>query len=169
MGKHSRSSFLHRRHVPGDHELFARYAPLCCVVSEPTSNLRMRCRDDHILHARDDCEPANPVNTLTDRLNTLLNSSGPGYTLPLCPSTQYLIQAPILFWSPDQEISTTGYPSGDERAVLVVNGPVADGQGHTTAVDGTCQNCNGVRLRNIQVGDAFAFPLDGSIERWDSR
>ncbi|KAI0939885.1 hypothetical protein AcV5_001144 [Taiwanofungus camphoratus] len=103
------------------------------------------------LHARDDCEPADPLNTLTDRLNTLLNSSGSGYTLPLCPSTQYYIQAPILFYAPYQEISTVGYPTGDERATLVVVGPVANGQGQTTAVDGTCANCTGVKLRNIQI------------------
>lgn len=108
-------------------------------------------RDSPVLHPRDDCEPENPLNTLTDRLNTLLNSSGPGYILPLCPSTQYYIQAPILFFAPGQEISTVGYPSGDERATLVVDGPVALGQGHTTAVDGTCQNCSGVKLRNIQA------------------
>lgn len=113
------------------------------------------CRDGHI-HARADCEPADPANTLTDRLNMLLNTSGPGYVLPLCPSTQYLIQAPILFWAPGQEISTVGYPHGDERATLVVNGPVQNGQGHTTAVDGTCSNCGGVKLRNIQVSLALS-------------
>ncbi|KAL4247023.1 Right handed beta helix domain-containing protein [Abortiporus biennis] len=103
------------------------------------------------IHARADCEPADPSDTLTDRLNLLLNSSGPGYILPLCPSTQYFIQAPILFNAPNQEISTVGYPTGDERATLVVAGPVANGQGHTTAVDGTCSNCSGVTLRNIQI------------------
>ena len=114
-----------------------------------TVHLRDRTATRH--HIRDDCEPADPLNTLTDRLNTLLNSSGPGYVLPLCPSVQYFIQAPILFAAPDQEISTVGYPTGDDRAVLVVAGPVANGQGHTTAVDGTRQNCSGVKLRNIQV------------------
>lgn len=103
-----------------------------------------------------DCEDPNPLNTLTDRLNTLLNSSGPGYTLSLCPSQQYYIEAPLLFSFADQEISTLGYPTPDasgvdERAILIVNGPVSNGTGHTTAVDGTCQLCSGVKLRNIQV------------------
>ena len=150
-----------------------RIPTLCCAISISRSYSRTLCRDDHILHARDDCEPANPANTLTDRLNTLLNSSGPGYTLPLCPSTEYLIQAPILFWSPNQEISTVGYPSGDERATLVVNGPVSDGQGHTTAVDGTCSNCSGVRLRNIQVCNAFVSKFCGpklaTLDQWYAR
>ncbi len=113
-----------------------------------------RNRESHIsksLYTRDDCEPADPLNTLTDRLNTLLNSSGPGYVLPLCPSVQYYIQAPILFFAQNQEISTVGYPNGDDRATLVVSGPVALGQGHTTAVDGTCQDCSGITLRNVQV------------------
>lgn len=64
---------------------------------------------------------------------------------------EYLIQAPILFAAPDQEISTVGYPIGDERAMLIVAGPVANGSGHTTAVDGTCSNCSGVKLRHVQV------------------
>jgi hypothetical protein len=103
-------------------------------------------RDDTI-----NCESPNPANTLTDRLNTLLNSSGPGYVLNLCPGEQYIITAPILFAASDQEISTVGYPTGADRATLVVDGPVANGTGHTTAVDGSCANCNGVRLRNVQV------------------
>jgi len=71
--------------------------------------------------------------------------------LQLCPGSRYLIQAPISFASPDQEISTSGYPVGDERATLVVSGPITNGQGHTTAVDGTCANCSGVKLRHVQV------------------
>ncbi|KAI0832713.1 pectin lyase fold/virulence factor [Trametes gibbosa] len=115
------------------------------------------------LHARADCEPADPLNTLTDRLNTLLNSSGAGYVLPLCPGVEYFIQAPILFAAQDQEISTAGYPTDGTRATLVVAGPVANGQGHTTAVDGTCQNCSGVKLRNIQINGtrAGAPPTNG--------
>ncbi|KAI0068544.1 hypothetical protein BV25DRAFT_1792614 [Artomyces pyxidatus] len=105
------------------------------------------------LHRRDNssCMLPDPDNTLTDRMNIALNSSGPGYVLQLCQNTQYPIVAPILFAFPDQEISTEGYPTGDERATLIVNGPVANGQGHTTAIDGTCGTCSGVKLRNIQI------------------
>ncbi|KAI0773366.1 hypothetical protein BC629DRAFT_717391 [Irpex lacteus] len=143
MTRHSGRSLAHRREVDHLPELFSRV--------------------NHPLVARDDCEPPDPLNTLTDRLNTLLNSSGPGYILPLCPSTQYFIHAPIAFFAPDQEISTVGYPSGDERATFVVAGPVANGSGHTTAVDGTCQNCGGVKLRNIQINGtrAGASPTNG--------
>jgi hypothetical protein len=98
-----------------------------------------------------DCQNPNPADTLTDRLNTILNSSGPGYVLRLCPNQQYFINAPLLFASPGQEISTAGYPTGDDRAILVVNGPVSNGTGHTTAVDATCPTCSGAILRNIQV------------------
>jgi len=97
------------------------------------------------------CINPNPANTITDRLNIALNSSGPGFVLQLCPNAQYMIQAPILFAAPNQEISTVGYPTDDTRATLVVSGPVANGQGHTNAVDGTCPNCSGVILRNIQI------------------
>jgi hypothetical protein len=97
------------------------------------------------------CVSPDPANTLTDRMNIALNSSGPDFVLRLCPGTRYMIEAPILFAAPNQEISTAGYPTDDTRATLVVDGPVADGTGHTTAVDGTCANCSGVKLRNIQV------------------
>lgn len=111
----------------------------------------------------------DPADTVADRINTLLNSSGPGYVLNLCPNTEYMLQSPLLFAAPNQEISTEGYPTDDSRATLVVDGPVANGTGHTTAVSpfsrhlkqldihfkaqvsGTCDSCSGVILRNIQV------------------
>lgn len=116
-----------------------------------SSHLRFRSTSRLPSRDTDDCILPDPANTITDRLNLALNSSGPGYVLTLCPRAQYLILAPILFAAPDQEISTLGYPTGDDRATLVVNGVVANGQGHTTAVDGTCANCDGVKLRNVQV------------------
>ncbi|KAG2024028.1 hypothetical protein CC2G_001626 [Coprinopsis cinerea AmutBmut pab1-1] len=115
-----------------------------------------------------DCEPADPANTVTDRLNTLLRNGGPGYTLRLCPNERYMIQAPITFAHPNQEISTLGYPTDDERATLVVSGPVQNGEGHTVAVDGTCNDCDGVKLRNIQIdgdrGNAPPTKGGGNIE-----
>lgn len=111
------------------------------------------CFRSNVPRGTSNCEDPNPANTLTDRLNTLLNSSGSGYTLSLCPGQQYIITAPILFAAPNQEISTAGYPTDSTRATLVVDGPVANGAGHTTAVDGTCANCDGVTLRNVQVPD----------------
>ncbi len=108
------------------------------------------------------CISPTPVNTVTNRLNLALQSSGTGFILNLCPSAQYMIQAPIVFTAPNQEISTQGYPTDDSRATLVVSGPVANGQGHTTAVVGTCGNCNGVKLRNIQVG-IFVYSIVDSL------
>jgi hypothetical protein len=84
-------------------------------------------------------------------MNLALNSSGPGFVLRLCRNANYMIQAPILFAAPYQEISTEDYPTDDSRATLVVSGPVSNGTGHTTAIDGTCTNCSGIILRNIQV------------------
>ncbi|KAJ7506583.1 hypothetical protein B0H11DRAFT_1850080 [Mycena galericulata] len=106
------------------------------------------------LSRRDDCVDPNPANTVADRINTLLNSSGPGYVLKLCPGEQYILQSPILFAAPNQEISTEGYPTDDTRATLVVDGPVANGAGHTNAVDGTCDNCSNIMLRNVQINGA---------------
>ncbi|KAG9317823.1 hypothetical protein JVU11DRAFT_2049 [Chiua virens] len=109
------------------------------------------------------CQSPDPANTLTDRLNTLLNSSGPGYVLSLCPSEQYVITAPLLFTAPNQEISTAGYPTDSTRATLVVAGTVFNGTGHSTAVDGTCGNCDSVKLRNVQINGTRlgAPPLTG--------
>jgi len=56
-----------------------------------------------------------------------------------------------MFTAPGQEIVTANYTNKESRATLVVAGPVADGKGHTTAVDGTCANCNYVRLIHVQV------------------
>ncbi|KAI0005117.1 hypothetical protein BJV74DRAFT_326754 [Russula compacta] len=108
------------------------------------------------VQSRAACIPPGPANTVTDRLNLALNSSGPGFVLQLCPNAQYMIQAPILFAAPNQEISTMGYPTDNSRATLVVSGPVANGQGHTTAVDGTCANCSGAIMRNIQINGTRA-------------
>jgi len=98
-----------------------------------------------------DCEPPDPANTVTERLNALLRNNRDGYVLRLCPNKRYFIQEPIVFAHPNQEISTLGYPTGDDRAVLAVTGPVANGLGHTVAIDATCSTCEGVKIRNIQV------------------
>lgn len=98
------------------------------------------------------CQDPNPASTVSARLNQLLSNGGQGYVLSLCPGQQYLLTQPLAFAAPNQEISTQGYPLGDARATLVVDGPIVNGTGQTTAVDGTCANCNGVKLRNIQVG-----------------
>ena len=121
------------------------------------------------------CISPDPANTVTDRLNAALNSSGPGFVLRLCRNAQYLIQAPILFAARNQEISTVSYPTDNSRATLVVSGPVANGQGHTTAIDGTCANCSGIILRNIQVSFFFFSIVDrypmftSSPDQWNSR
>ena len=102
------------------------------------------------------CEPSDPASNVTVRLNSLLKNSGDGYILQLCPNETYLIQAPITFASPNQEITTAGYPTGDDRATLLVSGPIfPNGTGHTTAVDGTCSTCSNIILRNIQVCRKF--------------
>ncbi|KAH8118393.1 hypothetical protein DFH11DRAFT_1567138 [Phellopilus nigrolimitatus] len=120
------------------------YGKMYHVARSPTGT-------DSVLPRDNNCVNPNPQNTLTDRMNLALNSSGNGYILSLCPSTEYIIEAPIMFAFPNQEISTQGYPTTSERATLVVNGPVVNGTGHTTAVDGTCSTCGGVKLRNIQI------------------
>jgi len=130
----------------------------------PLHQIRMnKCRHyteaERARRADTACEPADPANTVTDRLNNLLKNGGDGYILQLCPNQRYLIQAPILFAHNNQEISTAGHPTDDSRAVLSVSGPVNNGEGHTTAVDGTCGTCSGVKLRYVQVISLYFEPV----------
>ncbi|KAG8712604.1 hypothetical protein FRC08_014319 [Ceratobasidium sp. 394] len=101
-----------------------------------------------------DCIPPEPAETVTDRLNTLLNSSGPGYILPLCQNATYRLTAPLVYTAENQEISTVGYPIGDERATLLVDGFWNDTNGHSVAVQGNCIGCNGIILRHVQINGA---------------
>lgn len=136
------------------------------LIAEIDTSIRRQVIGSHDIFPRANhrCEPADPATTVTNRLNKLLQNGGDGYVLRLCPNQVYFIQAPILFTHPNQEISTLGYPTGDERAVLTVSGPISDGEGHTTAVSGTCSTCDGVRLRNVQV--ILIFLLSNSRLFW---
>ncbi|KAF8592767.1 hypothetical protein K439DRAFT_1643763 [Ramaria rubella] len=122
------------------------------------------------VYQRANCEPAEPTNTVTDRLNQLLSSGGPGYTLSLCPNQNYPIVAPLQFTNVNQEISTQGLPTDGSRAILTISGPVLqpNQDNHTTAVDGQCATCNGVKLRHIQIngsrGGAQAVDGGANIE-----
>ncbi|KAJ7639528.1 hypothetical protein FB45DRAFT_905931 [Roridomyces roridus] len=92
------------------------------------------------------CIDPEPAETVSDRINALLLGSGAGYTLSLCPGKRYYIQGPLVFAAEDQEISTEGYPLGQQRATLIVSG-----SDHTVAVDGTRPGSSGAMLRNVQV------------------
>lgn len=103
---------------------------------------RLSSRQNNDGGTNSSCIDPDPQNTVTDRMNLALNTSGPGYILKLCQGREYIIEAPISLFANGQEISTEGYPIEQEngtdlRATLVVNGPVANGQGHTTAINGT--------------------------------
>ncbi|KAG8712605.1 hypothetical protein FRC08_014320 [Ceratobasidium sp. 394] len=98
------------------------------------------------------CVSATPTQGLTERMNALLQNGGENYKLSLCPSTIYPLTAPLVFTNKNQEISTFGYPVDESRATLLVNGSTADGgSGHTVAVQGGCDSCEGIKIRNIQI------------------
>ena len=98
-----------------------------------------------------DCISSDPAETVTDRLNKAFESGGQGYKLQLCPGETYTLTDTIFYTAPNQELSTAGYPTGDDRAVLVINGAINNGTGHTTAVDASCDDCDNTSLRNVQV------------------
>ncbi|KAH9077063.1 hypothetical protein EDB83DRAFT_2348001 [Lactarius deliciosus] len=111
------------------------------------------------LSTRDDnvqCISPDPANTVADRLNIALNSSGPGFVLQLCPNAHYMIQAPILFAAPNQEISTVGYPTDNSRATLVINGTRA----------GASPTGGGA---NIEMGGANSNQLIEYVHSYDPR
>ncbi|KAF8759805.1 Right handed beta helix region [Rhizoctonia solani] len=103
-------------------------------------------------------------NRLASRQQTNTCNGGPNYVLSLCPNTTYDITAPLEFANKYQEISTLGYPIDDQRAVLRVNGSRADEQGgHTVAIGGGCDQCEGIQIRNIQIDGnrQGAAPISG--------
>ena len=100
----------------------------------------------------------DPQNTLVDRINTALNSSGENYILSLCPNTEYLIDDTLIFFAKGQEISTQGYPTDGSRAMITVTGDIVNGKGLSTAIQGNCANCDNITLRNIQVRLPNAVP-----------
>lgn len=158
------ASALRNRHF--ERRPHARAAQVCLLATSIivlTQSLRLSLASNDSTT----CIPAEPANTVTSRLNLALSSSGKGYILSLCPNEQYLIQAPILFTAPGQEISTAGYPTDNSRATLVVSGA-----GQTTAVDGTCGNCGGVKLRNVQARIFVYLLVDAlftsSSDQWKS-
>ncbi|CAK5275164.1 unnamed protein product [Mycena citricolor] len=95
-----------------------------------------------------DCIDPEPSETVSTRINALLRTSGPGHTIRLCPRKRYLLDQPLVFGAENQEICTLGYPTGDDRATLVVSGPSGE---HSVAVDGTRPGCAGSVLRNVQI------------------
>ncbi|KAJ7462036.1 hypothetical protein FB451DRAFT_477500 [Mycena latifolia] len=97
------------------------------------------------------CVDPDPGETVAYRINALLRYHGPGFVVRLCPGKRYYIRSPLVFAAPNQEISTEGYPLGDERATLVVSGSLSGRSPHTVAVDATQPDCTGVMLRNIQI------------------
>ena len=92
-----------------------------------------------------------PQNTLVDRINGALNSSGPNFILSLCPNTEYKIDNTLVFAANGQEISTQGYPTGDSRAMISILGDVVNGTGLATLIQGNCADCDNIKLRNVQV------------------
>lgn len=89
-------------------------------------------------------------------MNTALNSSGANYVLSLCPDTDYPIDGSIIFFANGQEISTKGYPTDDSRAQLYISTGVStdktgDKTGLATLIQGSCQDCDNIKLRNVQV------------------
>lgn len=86
-----------------------------------------------------------------NNINQAFTDGGPGTKVFLCPSKVYRLTGTITFTAADQELATYGYPTGSERATLLINGDFG------TAVQGDCRRCARVAVSNLIV--------DGSRDR----
>lgn len=103
---------------------------------------------------------ANPVRLDTRQAATCIDSSsngtdiqlalyygGEGTTVYLCPGATIPLYDTIYITAPWQTIATQGYPTGNTRATLVVQG-----ENLATAIMMSCgNNCLGSALRNIAI------------------
>lgn len=78
-------------------------------------------------------------------INQAFIDGGPGTKVFLCPSKSYRLTGTIVFTAADQELATYGYPTGSQRATLLVNGDFA------TAVQGDCRRCARVTITNLII------------------
>ena len=78
-------------------------------------------------------------------INQAFIDGGPGHKVFLCPSKTYRLRGPIIFTAADQEIATLGYPTGIERATLLVAGDFA------TAIQGDCRRCARIMVTSVVV------------------
>ena len=78
-------------------------------------------------------------------INQAFIDGGPGKQVFLCPSKTYRLREPIIFTAAEQEIATQGYPTGSERATLVVAGDFA------TLIQGDCRRCAKVKIRSLVI------------------
>ncbi|CAF1401182.1 unnamed protein product [Adineta ricciae] len=79
-------------------------------------------------------------------INKLLINGGPNTIVSLCANTVFKLKNPVIFTAYNQELSTDGYPRDATRATLIVTGA-----NQTAAIIGNCNQCSGLKLRNIQV------------------
>lgn len=95
------------------------------------------------------------------QINQVFIDGGPGARVVLCPSKTYRLTGPIVFTAADQEIATLGYPTGSERATLVVHGDFA------TAIQGDCRRCARISISSLII-DGRRSKLGRMIDQADS-
>ena len=78
-------------------------------------------------------------------INQAFTDGGPGTKVLLCPSKTYRLTGTIVFTAADQELATYGYPTGSERATLLINGEFG------TAIQGDCRRCARISITNLII------------------
>lgn len=79
-------------------------------------------------------------------INQKFIDGGPGTKVFLCPDSKHRISGTIIFTAADQELATSGYPTGSRRATISIeNDRVA------TAIRGDCRRCARISIKNVIV------------------
>lgn len=79
-------------------------------------------------------------------INQKFIDGGPGTKVFLCPDSKHRIFGPIVFTAADQELATSGYPTGSRRATITV-----DSDALATAIRGDCRRCARISIRNLII------------------
>ena len=78
-------------------------------------------------------------------INQIFIDGGPSTKVLLCPSKTYRLKTPIVFTAADQELATEGYPTGPDRATVLIAGDFA------TAIQGDCRRCAHVAIKSLVI------------------
>ncbi|KAG8966672.1 hypothetical protein FRC03_011507 [Tulasnella sp. 419] len=79
-------------------------------------------------------------------INEALENGGPGAKVALCQGAIFRLNNSIVFRHEEQELFTEGFPEGDRRAMLLV-----EGEDLAMAIKGDCNECNGIQLQNLII------------------
>lgn len=91
------------------------------------------------------------------QINALFSAGGARTTVYLCARATISVSNSIFFTAAYQVLTTQGNPTGTNRATILITGA-----SQTTAITGTCNNCNYVTLQSVIINGNR--PVLGKLE-----